>query len=91
MSDAPKQNDWSKPAAIAIPEGGYFKDKVEQGRYGPIFPKTPACYGFSIIAKLDPGPRAGCLRACQENRDSGGGAAGMSRGAQVALSTLAAF
>ena len=55
MSDAPKQNDWSKPAAMAIPEGGYFKDKVEQGRYGPIFPKTPACYGFSIIAKLIPG------------------------------------
>ena len=52
MSDTPKQNDWSKPAAIAIPEGGYFKDKVEQGRYGPIFPKTPACYGFSIIAKI---------------------------------------
>jgi hypothetical protein len=55
MSDAPKQNDWSKPAAMAIPEGGYLKDKVEQGRYGPIFPKTPACYGFSIIAKLIPG------------------------------------
>ena len=40
---------------MAIPEGGYFKDKVEQGRYGPIFPKTPACYGFSIIAKIIPG------------------------------------
>ena len=37
---------------MAIPEGGFFKDKVEQGRYGPIFPKTPACYGFSIIAKI---------------------------------------
>jgi hypothetical protein len=34
-------SDWTKPAALAIPEGGYFKDKVEQGRYGPIFPKTP--------------------------------------------------
>ena len=55
MSDTPKQNDWSKPAAMAIPEGGYFKDKIEQGRYGPIFPKTPACYGFSIIAKIIPG------------------------------------
>jgi hypothetical protein len=31
MSDTPKQKDWSKPAAMAIPEGGYFKDKVEQG------------------------------------------------------------
>src|SRR5881394_3405566 len=55
MSTSPKQNDWSKPAAMAIPEGGYFKDKIEQGRYGPIFPKTPACYGFTIIAKIKPG------------------------------------
>jgi hypothetical protein len=54
MSQAPKSNDWTKPAAMAIPEGGYFKD-AEQGRYGPIFPKTPACYGFSIIAKVIPG------------------------------------
>ena len=28
---------------------------VEPGRYGPIFPKTPACYGFSIVAKVIPG------------------------------------
>src|SRR3979409_1279711 len=48
-------HDWTKPQAVAIPEGGFFKDKVEQGRYGPIFPKTPACYGFSIIAKIIPG------------------------------------
>ena len=40
MSDTTRQNDWTKPAAMAIPEGGYFKDKVEQGRYGPIFPKS---------------------------------------------------
>ena len=49
------QNDWTKPAAMAIPKGGFFKDKVEQGRYGPIFPKTPGCYGFSILAKIIPG------------------------------------
>ena len=55
MSNASKPGDWTKPAAMAIPEGGYFKEKVEQGRYGPIFPKTPACYGFSIIAKIIPG------------------------------------
>jgi hypothetical protein len=55
MQDTPKQEDWTKPAAMAIPKGGFFKDKVEQGRYGPIFPKTPACYGFSIIAKIIPG------------------------------------
>ncbi|MFE3099228.1 hypothetical protein ACFROC_23970 [Nocardia tengchongensis] len=45
--------DWSKPAMMAIPKEGYFE--LEQGRYGPIFPKTPACYGFSIIAKVIPG------------------------------------
>src|SRR4030088_2868768 len=55
MTDPPKREDWTKPAATAIPKGGFFKDKVEQGRYGPIFPKTPACYGFSIIAKIIPG------------------------------------
>jgi hypothetical protein len=55
MSDTTKRNDWMKPAAMAIPKGGFFEDKVEQGRYGPIFPKTPACYGFSVIAKVIPG------------------------------------
>ena len=49
------QDDSTKPAAMAIPKGGFFKEKVEQGRYGPIFPKTPACYGFSMIAKIIPG------------------------------------
>ncbi len=49
----PKEKDWSKPAALAIPKEGYFK--LEKGRYGPIFPKTPACYGFTIIAKIKPG------------------------------------
>ena len=52
---APRTQDWSKPAAMAIPKGGFFPDQVEQGRYGPIFPKTPSCYGFSIIAKVIPG------------------------------------
>jgi hypothetical protein len=46
-------NDWTKPAAMAIPKEGYFK--LEQGRFGPTFPKTPANYGFTIIAKIKPG------------------------------------
>ena len=45
--------DWSKPAAMAIPKEGYFE--LERGRYGPVFPRTPACYGFSIIAKVKEG------------------------------------
>ena len=32
-------NDWTKPAAMAIPKEGYFK--LEQGRYGPVYPQTP--------------------------------------------------
>lgn len=41
-----------KPQAMAIPkETGH----LPQGKYGPIYPKTPANYGFSIIAKVKPG------------------------------------
>ena len=45
--------DSTKPQAMAIPKEGYFK--LEQGRYGPVFPRTPACYGFTIIAKVKAG------------------------------------
>ena len=55
MSDDSKQRSWTRPVAMAIPKEGYFKEQVEQGRYGPIFPKTPTCYGFSILAKVIPG------------------------------------
>jgi hypothetical protein len=41
-----------KPAAAIIPK----QDPTRQvGRYGPIWPKTPACYGFTLIAKIKPG------------------------------------
>jgi len=45
--------DWTTPAAMAIPKEGYFD--LERGRYGPVYPRTPACYGFSIIAKVKEG------------------------------------
>lgn len=48
-----RNSDWTKPAAMSIPREGYFTH--QQGRYGAIFPKTPACYGFTIIAKIIPG------------------------------------
>ena len=41
-----------RPQAMAIPAE---TDHLEQGKYGPIYPKTPACYGFSILAKIIPG------------------------------------
>jgi hypothetical protein len=50
---ATSMGDWMKPAAMAIPKEGYFK--LEQGRYGPIYPRTPANYGFTVIAKVKPG------------------------------------
>jgi hypothetical protein len=48
-----------KPQAVVIPKE---TDRLEQGKYGPIFPKTPACYGFTIIAKVKPG-RADTIRS----------------------------
>jgi hypothetical protein len=60
LAAAAKAGDWTKPAAMAIPKEGYFK--LEQGRYGPIFPKTPANYGFTLIAKIKPG-REEAIRA----------------------------
>src|SRR5437763_15690078 len=41
-----------KPQAMAIPRE---TDHLDKGKYGPIYPKTPACYGFSILAKIIPG------------------------------------
>jgi len=55
VADTARKDNWMKPAAMAIPKEGYFKDKEERGRYGPIFPRTPACHGFTIIAKVKPG------------------------------------
>jgi hypothetical protein len=48
-----KETDWTKPAAMAIPKEGYFK--LQKGRYGPVYPRSPACYGFTIIAKVKSG------------------------------------
>ena len=49
----PEKQDWTKPQAQAIPKEGYFQ--LEQGKYGPVFPRTPACHGFTLIAKIKPG------------------------------------
>jgi hypothetical protein len=56
----PKPPDSTKPQAIAIPKEGYFD--LQNGRYGPLYPRTPACYGFTIIAKIKPG-REDVIRA----------------------------
>ncbi|RKG52513.1 hypothetical protein D7X30_33440 [Corallococcus sp. AB011P] len=46
------------PQAVAIPKS---TEHLEKGKYGPIFPKTPACYGFTIVANVKPG-RADTMR-----------------------------
>jgi hypothetical protein len=48
-----------RPQAVAIPKS---TEQLEKGKYGPIFPKTPACYGFTLIANVKPG-RAEAIRA----------------------------
>src|SRR3954470_12590871 len=40
------------PRAAVIPKE---TDRLPKGKYGPIFPKSPACYGFTIIANVKPG------------------------------------
>ena len=40
------------PKAMAMPKD---TSTLPQGKYGPIYPKSPACYGFTIIAKIIPG------------------------------------
>ena len=47
-----------KADATLIPKD---TSQLEQGKYGPVFPKTPACYGFTIIANIKPG-RADVIR-----------------------------
>ena len=51
-----------EPKAMAIPKS---TDHLEKGKYGPIFPKTPACYGFTIVANVKPG-RADAMRGYGE-------------------------
>ena len=41
-----------KPKAMAMPRD---TGSLPQGKYGPVFPKSPACHGFTIIAKVIPG------------------------------------
>ena len=46
------------PQAVALPKS---MDDLPKGKYGPVFPRTPACYGFTIVANVKPG-RAEAMR-----------------------------
>ena len=52
QSTTSAQQGWAKPSAMAIPKETVH---LEHGKYGPIFPRSPSCYGFSILAKIIPG------------------------------------
>jgi hypothetical protein len=41
-----------KPAAAVIPK---HDPSWQVGPHGPIWPRTPACYGFTLISKIKPG------------------------------------
>ena len=75
---------------MAIPKGGVF-GRHEQGRYGPIFPKTPACYGFTIIAKIIPGREDVFYEYARNIEKAVPRPAGLPRGAQAALPPLGAL
>ena len=69
MSDT-QQGDWTKPAAMAIPKGGFFKEKVEQGRYGPIFPKNSGVLRLLRHCKSHPRKGGAHIQPCQSHRKS---------------------
>jgi hypothetical protein len=56
-----------KPKAMAISGD---TSALPQGKYGPIFPKTPACYGFTIIAKIIPGRAPAIYEYAQKIEDA---------------------
>ena len=86
---AKHDQDWTKPAAKAIPKEGYFE--LERGRYGPVFPRTPACYGFSIIAKVKEG-REEAIRAYGKTiEETIAGSPEVARAAAAALPALGAL
>ena len=81
-----KEIDPTKPQAMAIPKEGYFN--LKNGRYGPLYPRTPACYGFTIIAKVKPG-REGVIRGLwPENREDNSRVAGSACNAETSFSGM---
>jgi hypothetical protein len=51
------------PAATVIPK---HDPAWEVGKHGPIWPRSPACYGFTIVAKVKPGS-ADTIRGYADN------------------------
>ena len=66
----PHPGDWTKPAAMAIPKEGYFK--LEQGRYGPIFPQDAGQLWFLQFSQSQAGARRDGPRIWENYRGSSG-------------------
>ena len=77
-----------RPQAMAIPKD---TEKLEQGKYGPIYPKTPACHGFTIIAKIIPGRESAFYEYGSEHREGGCRSARLPGPAPVALPPLGLY
>ena len=60
------------PRPWRSPKGDSSRTRLSKADTARSFPRLPACYGFSIIAKIIPGARAGLLRIRQEHRESRG-------------------
>ena len=84
--NAQAAKDSTKPAAMAIPKEGYFK--LTQGRYGPTYPRSPANYGFTIIARIIPGREQIIRGYGNQIEETIGGLPDALRSTQASLFTL---
>ena len=75
MSEQRAREDWTKPAAMAIPKGGSTRTRGT----GPIWPDLSQDAGLLWVldsGEDHPRPGGGLLRVCSKHREGGGGAAG---------------
>ena len=90
MSDTPKQNDWTKPAAMAIPKGGSSRTTWNRAAMARSFPRRRRAMG-SRSWRRSSRPRKLFYEHARNIEKAVAGAAGLSRRAQAALSPLAAL
>ena len=80
----------SRPRAAGDPEGGLF-----HARAGPVrtrsIPRTPACHGFTIIAKIKPGTSEAIRAYGKTTREGRRGRPARARAAAAALPAVGAL
>ena len=90
MSSESKTQDWSKPAAMAIPKGGYLPGQGRTGALRAHLSQDPGLLWLLDRRESHSRPRRGVLRTCQDDREDDRRAAGRSCGAKIALPALVA-